>query len=181
MEKESNMDQSTRRRRLIRRMTLGLGLAVAMAPTPTAARERAASPRRADRATPPWFEPGDRTPPPRSSGSTEVPVLGSHPAVHGERLGPVTPLFPRASRADRRGGTGRAEAMAKHPAGKGRTDVRVEVRPGDSLWSITEERVGTGRTAECWPRLYRANRTTIGPDPAHIVPGQSLTVPRECR
>ena len=73
--------------------------------------------------------------------------------------------------------------MARHPAGKGReaSARTVEVEPGDSLWSIAEERVGKNRTTECWPRLYAENRRAIGPDPDHIEPGQELTVPEECR
>lgn len=106
-----------------------------------------------------------------------------HPAVHGNRRGAVLPLFPRAGG---RGPEERAEreaAMASHPAGKGRARAaaRVEVETGDSLWSIAEEHVGPQRAAACWPRIYAANRTTIGPDPDHIEPGQRLDLPKSCR
>ena len=182
MEKESKSPRRKRTRRLIRRFAVGLGLAVAIAPTSTTARERAGSPRRAVRATPPWFEPGGRIPPPRPLGSTEA---RPHPAIHGDRAGNVARLFPRAPRA----GSGqardeapdaRAESMARHPAGKARGAERVEVTAGDSLWSITERYVGRERTPECWPKLYRRNRVVIGPNPSHIIPGQTLTLPKDC-
>lgn len=58
---------------------------------------------------------------------------------------------------------------------------RVEVRRGDSLWSIAATHLGAGATdaeiAREWPRWYEANRATIGADPDHIEPGQLLVAP----
>lgn len=58
---------------------------------------------------------------------------------------------------------------------------RVEVRRGDSLWSIAATHLGAGATdaeiAGEWPRWYEANRATIGADPDHIEPGQLLVAP----
>jgi nucleoid-associated protein YgaU len=60
---------------------------------------------------------------------------------------------------------------------------RVVVGPGDSLWSITEQRLGPGATADEiareWPRLYAANRDVIGSDPDLVEPGQRLVLPDE--
>lgn len=57
----------------------------------------------------------------------------------------------------------------------------VRVRPGDSLWLIAARRLGPSagpaQIAAAWPRWYRANRATIGDDPALIMPGQVLTPP----
>jgi hypothetical protein len=57
----------------------------------------------------------------------------------------------------------------------------VVVRPGDSLWSISEERLGPKATPQqiaSWAeRIYALNRTRIGADPDLIFPGQKLLVP----
>ncbi|EYR61827.1 peptidoglycan-binding protein, partial [Actinotalea ferrariae CF5-4] len=55
------------------------------------------------------------------------------------------------------------------------------VRPGDTLWDLAAEQLGTAATdaevAAAWPRWHEANREVIGPDPDVLVPGQVLTVP----
>jgi resuscitation-promoting factor RpfA len=160
----------------ISRLVFGLGLFLALSSVGPSARSKTSTPRGVDRATPPWTEPGRRLPPPRPSGSAEAP----HPAVHGDRAPVIGRLFPRAGAAP---SPTRRQSMARHPAGKGLEGPArsIEVEPGDSLWSIAEERVGQSRTTDCWPKLYEANRRTIGPDPDHIEPGQELTLPEECR
>lgn len=172
-----------RTRRLVRRLTLGLGVAMAFLPTSTDARERAtSSPRRTEGAAPPpWLEPGGN--PPRLPGSTEgKPSIGGHPALHGRRSAQITPLFPRESRRSDSGDERkeRDAAMARHPSGKNSSRTEI-VRSGDSLWAIAAERVGDDRADECWPEIYRANREAVGRDPHHIEPGQTLTIPEECR
>lgn len=58
---------------------------------------------------------------------------------------------------------------------------RVTVRPGDSLWALTEgllpPEASAGAVARGWRLLYRANRRAVGPDPHLIRPGLSLRVP----
>jgi hypothetical protein len=58
----------------------------------------------------------------------------------------------------------------------------VEVRPGDTLWSIVARHLGPGATeldiAAAWPDWYEANRGAIGDSPHLILPGQLLTAPR---
>ena len=58
----------------------------------------------------------------------------------------------------------------------------VEVRPGDTLWSIVARHLGPGATeldiAAAWPDWYAANRGAIGDSPHLILPGQLLTAPR---
>ncbi|HEX2058550.1 MAG TPA: LysM domain-containing protein [Actinomycetota bacterium] len=54
--------------------------------------------------------------------------------------------------------------------------------PGETLWSIAAERLRTDdvrRIARYWPRIHRANREEIGPDPNLIRPGQVLELPPE--
>jgi nucleoid-associated protein YgaU len=57
----------------------------------------------------------------------------------------------------------------------------VVVRAGDSLWSISAERLGVGATpqqvAEGAERIYALNRDQIGPDPNLIFAGQKLSLP----
>ena len=60
----------------------------------------------------------------------------------------------------------------------------VEVRPGDSLWSITDDLLGPGRDdpdaiSSLWPVLHDVNGDVIGTDPDHIEPGQVLIVPAQ--
>ncbi|MCD4525360.1 LysM peptidoglycan-binding domain-containing protein [Nocardioides sp. cx-173] len=55
------------------------------------------------------------------------------------------------------------------------------VAPGDSLWSIAAHRLGPAATdadtAAYCRRLHALNRSTIGPDPDLIRPGQRLVLP----
>jgi hypothetical protein len=57
----------------------------------------------------------------------------------------------------------------------------VVVRRGDTLWDIAAGALGpdasTADIAGSWPRWHAANRSTIGPDPDLILPGQLLRPP----
>jgi hypothetical protein len=57
----------------------------------------------------------------------------------------------------------------------------VVVLRGDTLWAIAARHLGPGATdaqvAAEWPRWHAANRSTIGPDPDLILPGQRLAAP----
>jgi len=60
----------------------------------------------------------------------------------------------------------------------------IEVGPGDSLWSITDDLLGPGlddpdAIASLWPVLHDVNGDVIGTDPDHIEPGQVLIVPAQ--
>ena len=101
------------------------------------------------------------------------------------RTAPPTRLFPRAG-----GSIDRADAIRRHPAGKGlhpkngaRCPERHVVVEGDTLWGVAATILRTGdpqRIARYWPRLHRANRAVIGPDPSLLLPGQVLEIPPEC-
>jgi hypothetical protein len=58
---------------------------------------------------------------------------------------------------------------------------QLRVRPGDSLWLIAAQRLGSDSSdpliAAEWPRWYAANRSVIGTDPSLIHPGQVLRAP----
>ncbi len=58
----------------------------------------------------------------------------------------------------------------------------VEVRPGDSLWSIVARHLGPRAdavdVAEMWPLWFEANRSVMGDDPNFLRPGQLLLPPK---
>ena len=58
--------------------------------------------------------------------------------------------------------------------------TRLVVRPGDSLWSISQEKIGSGATPQQVAyeveRIFELNRDRIGDDPNLIFPGQELLV-----
>jgi LysM repeat protein len=64
---------------------------------------------------------------------------------------------------------------------EGAPPASVVVRPGDTLWSISEERLGPNATpqriAREVERIYALNRHRIGPDPNQIFSGQELSLP----
>ena len=57
----------------------------------------------------------------------------------------------------------------------------IVVRRGDTLWDIAARALGPNASvaeiAASWPRWHAANRSTIGPDPDLILPGQLLRPP----
>jgi LysM repeat protein len=81
----------------------------------------------------------------------------------------VLALFPAA-----------ADAQTSAPTEDG-SAPSVVVRPGDSLWSISEERLGPNatpqRVAEAAERIHALNRGRIGADPDLIFVGQELSLP----
>src|SRR5918998_531602 len=81
-----------------------------------------------------------------------------------------------------------AAALALFPAAAGaqtRQDdesaAPVAVRPGDSLWSISEGRLGPEatprRVLKGAERIHALNRARIGPDPDLLLVGQELLLP----
>jgi LysM repeat protein len=89
-------------------------------------------------------------------GGTRNAVLAATPSVRPP-AGPADPTRPRASTSE--------------PASTTTVTVRrYTVRPGDTLTAIaTQHRYPGG-----WSRLYAHNRSTVGPDPNLIFPGQTL-------
>jgi hypothetical protein len=73
-----------------------------------------------------------------------------------------------------------AEAQIKAQA-DARSTSSIVVRPGDSLWSISSERLGPNATpqqiANGVERIYTRNRNRIGADPNLILVGQELSLP----
>jgi len=73
-----------------------------------------------------------------------------------------------------------AEAQTSAPT-EDRVAPSVVARPGDSLWSISQERLGPNatpqRVAHAAERIHALNRGRIGPDPDLIFVGQELSLP----
>ncbi|KQT89354.1 hypothetical protein ASG49_16385 [Marmoricola sp. Leaf446] len=67
------------------------------------------------------------------------------------------------------------------PAGGHRRDAGVTVRPGDSLWTLSRERLGPAAdeadVAALVERTHRRNLAVVGPDPDLLRPGQQLRFP----
>ena len=71
-----------------------------------------------------------------------------------------------------------ADAPASSPRPEGEAPTSLVVDPGDSLWSIGQERLGAGATpgriAEEVERLFALNRGRLGNDPNLLFAGQEL-------
>ncbi len=144
--------------------------------SPPSARERLSRP-----PAPPWSEPTGFTPPRLLGRTGEVstsPGDGVRPHEEPRRRGHRPPDRP----------AGRQSVVAHDggdAGGSKRSRVapeRVQVKPGDSLWSIAADVLGTAdpaRIARYWPRIHRANRQVIGANPNLIFPGQILELPAE--
>lgn len=78
-----------------------------------------------------------------------------------------------------------AEAQGTALAKDVRGAEHVTVAPGDSLWSISAERLGPDATpqqvANGMRWIYALNRDRIGPDPSLIHPGLELVLPAAAR
>lgn len=83
------------------------------------------------------------------------------------------------------GGAPAASAPVRHaapkPSAKTKTasapvvkGERYTVKEGDCLWTIALDHYGAG---EKWTSIYAANRSTVGPNPDLILPGQILVLP----
>lgn len=108
-----------------------------------------------------------------TTGSEPEPVMASR--TSWAELDGLPPLGPPVSPHD--------PAAPRHLGHA--TVPRVVVRPGDSLWSLSEGLLSrgsddvSGRDLEAaWRQLYAANRRRIGADPDLVLPGTLLRVPR---
>lgn len=140
----------------------------------------------ADASEPPplgWGEsPADSTPPttgttaPAADSASPV-VEGTAPAVEGtsSAMESASPVPESASPA--------VDSASPTPGSAGPQPlVVVEVRQGDTLWSIADDLLGPGpdapaAIASAWPALWEANASVIGSDPDALTPGQQLVVP----
>ena len=141
------------------------------------------------------FTPGGRHIPlfPRAAQAHDAfPNTSGSPGAHASRLSAQS-----ADPGDKRNPM--AESIRRHPSGKatsaGSSSSRLSsahrcarghalgsytVRRGDTLWSIAEQSLHTDdprSVARYWPKIHRANRDVIGPDPSLIYPGQVLHLP----
>ncbi|WP_183098302.1 LysM peptidoglycan-binding domain-containing protein [Nocardioides pelophilus] len=115
-----------------------------------------------------------------SPASADDRQPGAPPSLAGLPL-PDRPTGDAAPPADRTDRTDRADRADRSGRDLGDSRDRVRVRPGDSLWSIAETRLGPRATVvelvDYWHRTYELNLAVIGPDPDLILPGQLLELP----
>lgn len=90
-------------------------------------------------------------------------------------------VFPAVAEAQSVAATQDGARATNRGAADAAPATRVVVRPGDSLWLISEERLGSKATpqqiATVVEQIYARNRDQIGADPNLIFPGQRLLVP----
>ena len=114
-------------------------------------------------------------------------------AVQGPALADASPAEGRAHPAaggtasltgltvpDRPLGAVRARTSVTTPGHTGRA-ATLTVRPGDSLWLLSERLLGPGAdpgaVADACRALYRANHARVGDDPDLVLPGTVLHIP----
>ena len=119
-----------------------------------------------------WEPAGRAGPPPVVAGA-------SSPAATVKATG-WTPDRP-AAEPKRQTGTGAVALVTGAPRPERAAAETVVVRRGDTLWDLAARHLGPDATAADvaaeWPRWHAANRSTIGPDPGLITPGQQLHPP----
>lgn len=99
---------------------------------------------------------------------------GAHPATAG------TATLTGLTVPDRPLGAVRARTSVTTPGHTGRA-ATVTVRPGDSLWLLSERLLGPGAdpgaVADACRALHRANHARVGDDPDLVLPGTVLHIP----
>lgn len=140
--------------------------------------------------SPAWLPTTTTAVEPATAASDARPVSSDAPAGSGqaasEREGDLRPGWvptrPLTAPGARRPAAPAAPVTsAPRRAAAADQDDDVVVRRGDSLWSIAARHLGPAATdaeiALDWPRWFTANRTTLGPDPDRLHPGQRLRPP----
>lgn len=157
-----------------------LGVALALTPSEVRASSRFLDLPQSRAHRPPWSRAGG-SPPPRPLAREGARLPSSHPAIH---FGTLT-----TARGEAAPGQSVQKAHRHEPAHDrlfpraGRSCRTHTVVPGDTLWAIAARALATDdsrRIARYWPKIHRANRATVGPDPNLIRPGQVLRLPDEC-
>lgn len=162
------------------------------APLPTGGNDAAQSEGGGDGSTSqkPGTEPDERdtAPDERGAGRGEpVPETGTDAAPR-PGLGWSDAPRPGSDAAADEGRAAAPDAAAPEansaPQSSPQSPFTVDVQPGDSLWSITDDLLGSDADqpddiSALWPSLHAANSDVIGPDPDHLEPGQVLVVPAD--
>ncbi|WP_432156927.1 transglycosylase family protein [Streptomyces sp. bgisy153] len=113
-----------------------------------------------------------------SDGSSSIAPDGGDPDNSGQYAGTWSLVDTGSIGTGRHRGVPAEESVqgAARESGEGAADgSSYVVRDGDTLASIADSLEVTGG----WHALYDGNRDVIGPDPSHIVPGQTLSVGSE--
>ncbi len=105
----------------------------------------------------------------------------TRPPVEVPALDRWTPDRPAAPAATSDSPADPAALLVPRPHRGSVVSDHVVVRRGDTLWDIAARALGSDASvadiAASWPGWYAANRSTIGPDPDLILPGQRLRPP----
>lgn len=137
----------------------------------------------------PAVPPSDEPPSDADSGTGPSVAPEPPPLGWGETAGtPSSVAAPSASPPETPtgagGGTAHPDSPSDSAAPESSSDAPavIEVGPGDTLWSISDDLLGPGpdspaRIASAWPALWEANISVIGTDPDSLTPGQVLVVP----
>lgn len=108
-----------------------------------------------------------------SPGGAPEAGSGAQPTARGVSV-PQAAWVPSALPAD-------PGPLVRQPTRMAAASGPIEVRPGDTLWSIVARHLGPGASdlqiAEAWPAWYHANAGFIGDDPNLIHPGVLLMPP----
>ena len=108
-------------------------------------------------------------------------ILVASPAVAQVKEGGAAAMPQEEAQASNRGAGATPTHNATPATQTPTTTHTVVVRPGDSLWSISEEHLGPNATPpqieSRVERLWALNRHRIGADPNLIFPGQELSLP----
>lgn len=116
-------------------------------------------------------------------GWGEAPATGGSSPKAPDAPGTEAPSTPGdASQDDAAATPSPRTESSSDPAASPQSASTVVVRPGETLWSITDDLLGPApdhpsEIATSWPLLHEANRDVIGTDPDLLEPGQVLTVP----
>lgn len=106
-------------------------------------------------------------------------VAGPAAATGGDGPAPSLNGLPLPDRAT--GTTASTDTSTDASADPGDPPRTVQVRPGDSLWTIAARTLGPGASAadvsSYWLRVQALNAATLGADPDLLHPGQQLRLP----
>jgi nucleoid-associated protein YgaU len=177
---------------LLRRLVIAsTGASIALSPVTAVAIGTAAAPAAngsvaigipTDPVTPELTPPGwPLDQPVGGSRSTTGPIAGATAISTGSIPADATPRPPVVGTTPEPPVVGTTPGPPLDPAPDRPAPSSVLVKPGDSLWLLTAQRLGPTATDDqivvAWPYWYRQNRSVIGRDPNLLQPGQRLVVP----
>jgi hypothetical protein len=114
-----------------------------------------------------------------STGTTQSASAATGSAATGTGTGAGTGTGTGSGGSTQGSGSHGGHAGSTSPSG--RCFATHVVAPGESLWSISNDRLlshGFSSVNKAWHALYAANRSTIGSDPSYLLVGEKLCLPK---